>query len=141
MCKIVLPLESLLRDILPTRTERFLNRLRFESRINLPQKLGSLAKYGMPDAVHDRLERAYAKVDMPESVFTMIVVDELFLAAQLSYVARENNKAYLDRKLAASEVYAARRLIHEALGVGFSRTLRDSASNSAPFGNEPLQAA
>lgn len=99
MTKYISPFESIMRQLLPTPSEKLMNRLRYLERTSLPQTLSGLQKHGVNPSTIKALRRVRTASQVPECVFTTVVVDQLFELMDLDYEAQESVCLYLDRKL------------------------------------------
>ena len=97
MSNITLPMEFMLRDTLPTRTEQLLTRLRF-----LPRELYPLSINGL---------------DMP--FVLALFFAEFFKAARTDYVAKESIIRYLKRRSRRCDIAPLRRKITKIVKTHF----------------------
>lgn len=98
MSNITLPMELMLRDTLPTRTEQLLTRLRFLPRELYPQSLNGLKSLGFDAQVISDLKAFKETSGLDTQLVLALFFAEFFKAAHTDYVARESITRYLKRR-------------------------------------------
>lgn len=131
MTKYISPFESIMRQLLPTPSEKLMNRLRYLESTSLPQTLSGLQKHGVNPNTIKALRRVRTASQVSECVFTTAVVDQLFELMDLDYEAQESVCLYLDRKLRNTQSEAIRKAVQVVLKRNLSRIAANEPSPKA----------
>ena len=131
MTKYISPFESIMRQLLPTPSEKLMNRLRYLERTSLPQTLSGLQKHGVNPSTIEALRRVRTASQVPECVFTTVVVDQLFEMMDLDYEAQESVCRYLDRKLRNTQSEVIGKAVQAVLKRNLSRIAANDPSPKA----------
>ena len=111
MSNITLPMELMLRDMLPTRTEQLLTRLRYLPREFYPQSFNGLETQGFePQLVSDlKAFRETNNIDLP--LVLALFFDEFFKAARTDYVACGSITRFLKRRSRNRDIESLRQKV------------------------------
>ena len=120
MSNITLPMELMLRDILPSRSEQLLSGLRFLKRESFPQSVKGLLSRGFdPELCADLIAfKATRGLDMP--LMIALFIDELFKTASTDYAAKASFNKYLKRRARTVDVDALRNETSVIINAHFS---------------------
>lgn len=119
MSNITLPMELMLRDTLPTRTEQLLTRLRFLPRELYPQSINGLKSQGFEAPLISDL-KAFKDTNGLDMPFVLaLFFSEFFKAARTDYVAKESITRYLKRRSRRCDIAPLRRKVAEIVKTHF----------------------